>query len=147
MNKKILKGIELTNYKFINKPLVVGGLALEYYNIRETTHDYDYMVSPSDWLELKKIHPDKINLFGGKHEKDVDATINLTENPIDLISTLFQFNYNSLVKNSIDFPEYKIISITNLLLTKTLGAVYNKDPKSINDQKLIVDKIVELQYN
>ncbi len=147
MNKKILKGIELTNYKFINKPLVVGGLALEYYNIRETTHDYDYMVSPSDWLELKKIHPDKINLFGGKNEKDVDATLNLTENPIDLISTLFQFNYNSLVKNSIDFPEYKIISITNLLLTKTLGAVYNKDPKSINDQKLIVDKIVELQYN
>ena len=147
MNEKILKGIKLTNYKFINKPLVVGGLALEHYNIRETTHDYDYMVSPSDWIELKKIHPDKINLFGGKNEKDVDATINLKENPIDLISTLFQFNYNSLVKNSIDFPEYKIISIANLLLTKTLGAVYNKDPKSINDQKLIVDKIVELQYN
>ena len=147
MNEKILKGIKLTNYKFINKPLVVGGLALEHYNIRETTHDYDYMVSPSDWIELKKIHSDKINLFGGKNEKDVDATINLKENPIDLISTLFQFNYNSLVKNSIDFPEYKIISIANLLLTKTLGAVYNKDPKSINDQKLIVDKIVELQYN
>lgn len=147
MNEKILKGIELTKYNFIHKPLVVGGLALEYYNIRKTTHDYDYMVSPSDWIELKKLHPDKINLFGGKKETDSDATINLTENPIDLISTLFQYNYNFLVKHSIDFPKYKMISIENLLLTKTLGSVYNNDPKSTNDQKLIVDKIVQLQYN
>ena len=147
MNQKILKGLELTNYKFIYKPLVVGGLALEHYNIRDTIHDYDYMVSPSDWIQLKKIHPDKINLFGGKNEKDVDATINLYNVHVDLISTLFQYNYNYLVQNSIDFPKYKIISLENLLLTKTLGSIYNNDPKSIKDQQLIVKKIVELKYN
>ena len=105
------------------------------------------MVSPSDWLQLKKIHPDKINLFGGKNEKDVDATINLYNVHVDLISTLFQYNYNYLIENSIDFPDYKIISLENLLLTKTLGSICNNDPKSIKDQQLIVKKIVELKYN
>lgn len=147
MTEKILKGIALTDYKFKKKPLVLGGLALEYYKIRKTTHDYDYMVSPVDWKALKKLHPDKINLFGGKTETEVDATINLKINHIDLISTLFQYNYNFLVKNSIDFPTYKIISIENLLLTKTLASVCNIHSKSIKDQKRIVNYIVKQQYN
>ena len=46
VEKKILNGISLTNYKFIKPPLVVGGLALEYYGIRKTGHDYDYVVIP-----------------------------------------------------------------------------------------------------
>ena len=41
IDKKILKGINLTKYKFTHLPLVVGGLALEYYGIRKTGHDYD----------------------------------------------------------------------------------------------------------
>jgi hypothetical protein len=97
--KKILKGISLTKYKFKNKPLVLGGLALEYYGIRKTGHDYDYMVSPSDWKILKNKYPDQVNLFGGKDEKDIDATLtNLNNTHVDLISTLYQYNYNYLKK-------------------------------------------------
>lgn len=48
-HKKILKGLKLVNYKFKKPPLVLGGLALEYYGIRKTKHDYDYMISPTDW--------------------------------------------------------------------------------------------------
>ena len=51
---KILKGLNLSKYKFKYKPLVIGGLALEYYGIRKTGHDYDYVVSPTDWKILKK---------------------------------------------------------------------------------------------
>ena len=94
-HKKILKGLKLVNYKFKKPPLVLGGLALEYYGIRKTKHDYDYMVSPTDWKILKKKYPDYLNLFGGKNEKDVDATLtNINNKHVDLISTLFQYNYN-----------------------------------------------------
>jgi len=146
IDKKILKGLSLTKYNFVKKPLVVGGLALEHYGIRKTVHDYDFMVSPTDWKNLKKKHPDKINLFGGKNEKEIDASINLKKEHVDLISTLFQYNYTFLVKNSIDFPKYKVISIDKLLLLKTLGAVCNKHSKSIKDQKRIVDHIVKMKY-
>jgi hypothetical protein len=69
IKKKILKGIKITEYEFKNPPLVVGGLAMEYYGLRKTGHDYDYMVSKSDWSKLKKKHPKCINLFGGKTYK------------------------------------------------------------------------------
>ena len=146
MEKKILKGLKLTKYKFIKPPLVVGGLALEYYNVRKTGHDYDYVVSDADWKKLKKIYPAKINLFGGKDEKEIDATINLKDVHVDLIKTLFQYDYNYLSKDSINFKTYKIISLEKILFLKTLGAIFNKHCKSIKDQKLIVKKIVKNKY-
>ena len=145
IEKKILKGLELSDYKFHTSPLVVGGLAMEYYGIRKTGHDYDYVVASTDWSSLKKLHPKKINLFGGKNEKDVDATINLKN--VDLIKTLFQFDYNDLSKDAIIKKKYKIISLEKLLLLKTLGAVHNHHPKSKRDQKLIVQFIVKSQYS
>ena len=106
IEKKILKGLKLAKYKFKKSPLVVGGLAMEYYGIRKTGHDFDYMVSPADWKILKKLHPDKINLFGGETENDIDATINLKNVNVDLIKTLYQHNYNYLSKGSINFKSY-----------------------------------------
>ncbi len=146
-HKKILKGLKLVNYKFKKPPLVLGGLALEYYGIRKTKHDYDYMVSPTDWKILKKKHPDYLNLFGGKDEKEVDATLtNINNKHVDLISTLFQYNYNFLSKNAIKENGYIVISLDKLLFTKTLGAVFNNHTKSKNDQKKIVKYMVKKQY-
>mgnify|MGYP001216779779 CR=1 FL=1 len=147
IEKKILKGLKLTNYNFKKPPLVVGGLAMEYYNIRKTGHDFDFVVSPVDWKDLKKMYPDKINLFGGQNEKDIDATINLDKVHVDLISTLFQFNYNYLSKGAIKNKDYKIIAIDKLLMLKTLGAVFNNHIKSIKDQQKIVDNIVKINYS
>nr|QFG75133.1 MAG: hypothetical protein [Megaviridae environmental sample] len=146
IHEKILNGIKLTNYTFIEPPVVVGGLALEYHKVRSTGHDYDYIVSNTDWQNLKKLHPEKINLFGGKDEKEIDATINLRDVEVDLIKTLYQHNYNDLSKGSINYKSYKIISLEQILFLKTLDAVTEKTPKSINDQKLIVDHIVKNKY-
>ena len=144
----IMKGINLCNYKFKQKPLVVGGLALQFYGIRQAGHDFDYMVSFEDWEKLKLLYLDNINLFGGKTEKDVDATINLDKNNehIDLISTLYQFNYDYLQQSSIEYKDFRIISLPMLLMVKTLAAINNNHEKSKRDQKLIVDFIVSKQY-
>tara|TARA_Y100000590_G_scaffold389536_1_gene464635 strand:+ start:1895 stop:2332 length:438 start_codon:yes stop_codon:yes gene_type:complete len=141
----IVNRLKKLNYIFIRKPLVVGGTALEYYDIRKSGHGLDLVVSIEDWLILKKLYPENINLYGGKDEKEIDATINL-EN-FDLIKTLYQHNYDDLCDNYTEiFNEFKIISVEKLLMLKTLDAVYNKTMKSITDQKLIVDFIVRNKY-
>ena len=144
--KKALHGLSLTRNKFIYKPLIVGGLAMEYHGIRATGHDYDYVVSPSDWTLLKEQYIDNINLFGGKTETDVDATINLNEIHVDLISTLFMYNYDELKKDSIEYESVHVISLEKLLFLKTLGAVYNDHQKSKEDQKRIVNVLVKQKY-
>ena len=140
IKKKILKGIELTQYEFKQPPLVVGGLAMEYYGLRKTTHDYDYMVSKSDFNKLKKIHPEKILLLGGKNG---DEIIYMKEKDVDLISTLMNHNYNDLSKGAINFKNFKIISLEKLLYIKTIEVVFNGSQKSKKDQKLIVNKIIK----
>ena len=65
---------------------------------------------------------------------------------VDLISTLFQFNYNYLKKGAIDEGKYLVISLDKLLMLKTLGAVFNNHTKSKNDQKKIVKHIVKTNY-
>lgn len=146
-DKKINKGLSLLEYDFKNKPLVLGGLALEYYGIRKNGHDYDYMVSPEDWKILTKKYPEQVNLFGGKTERDIDATLtNFNNTNVDLISTLFQYNYDFLKKDAIDEGKYLVISVENLLFVKTLGAVFNNHTKSKNDQEIIVKNIVKTQY-
>ena len=95
---------------------------------------------------LKIKYPDKINLFGGKTEKDVDATINLLDEKVDLISTLYQIDYNFLKKGAQEFENYYIISVDKQLLVKTLERLTNKTPKSIQDTQL-PDFICLKQYS
>ena len=60
-------------YQFQDKPILLGGGAMEYYDLRKTGHDLDIMISQRDKIEIQKLGY-KLNLFGGKTEKEVDAT-------------------------------------------------------------------------
>ena len=70
--KDINNYLKLLNYKFLDKPLIVGGYALQYYDIRKAGHDIDMMVSLRDWKKLIKLYPNNINHHGGN-----DSTINI----------------------------------------------------------------------
>lgn len=150
--KDIVSFITMLNFDFIDPPLILGGMALEYYGIRKCGYDFDCMVSPRDWIRLKEIYPNNINLFGGKTEQDVDATINVLDfdTQIDLISTLSLYNYDFLEQNSIDIhgqeKAFKIMSKENLYLVKSLGYLEDKDPKCEADTKLLVKYILKEQY-
>jgi hypothetical protein len=138
------------DYIFIEPPLVVGGLALDYHNVRKCGYDYDYMVSGVDWINLREKYPNNINLFGGKDEDEIDATINLNINGkhIDLIKTLWKYDYNYLSQNSINIIEdkIKIISLENILFIKSLPALKDHHKKSMDDLRLIIDKVVDNKY-
>ena len=152
---QVFKILDLLNFEFIHPPLIVGGMALEYYGIRKSGPDFDCMVSPEDWVRLKKLYPNNINLFGGNTEQDVDATINVKDfdTHIDLLSTLYQYNYYFLGKNSIlinsensSYKKIKIISIENLYFVKSLCYINGNEPKCESDTKLIINYIIKKQY-
>lgn len=134
------------NYTFKVNPLIVGGHALSYYNIRKEGNDLDIVVDKVDWNILRDKYPDKINLFGGQTEDDIDATINLSEYKIDIIKTLWLHNYEELNIDSIKLDKVNIISIPKLLYIKTFPSLRHNDIKSTNDLNLIINKIVNDKY-
>ena len=40
--------IERLHYQFIDKPLIVGGLAMEYYGLRKHGDDVDFIITDRD---------------------------------------------------------------------------------------------------
>tara|TARA_A100001015_G_scaffold221287_1_gene249002 strand:- start:4580 stop:5017 length:438 start_codon:yes stop_codon:yes gene_type:complete len=137
---KFLKALQ---YNFIKPPLIVGGHAMEYYNVRKAGHDLDIMVSLNDWEVLKKKYPNTLNLFGGQTEDDVDATLNLEHEEIDIIKTLWLHDYNELMEGSIDLGDVKVISLSNLLYIKAFPSITHNDNKSTEDVKSIIKKVID----
>lgn len=140
------KFLKKLNYKFTKPPLIVGGHAMEYYNVRKAGHDLDIIVSNKDWDILKKKYPKTLNLFGGQTEDEVDATLNLDNYDIDIIKTLYLHDYEDLILGSIDIEDVKIISLKNLLYIKAFPYITHNHNKSLEDMKLIIKKVIDNKY-
>lgn len=122
-------------YTFQTKPLLVGGKAKEYYEVRKAGEDIDFIVTKNDYDNLAKIYPNNTeDLFG-----DFGVKIH----GFELWTSICLFDYDYLSKDSIENEEYKIISLEKLLLLTALGM---KEEKYKKDLDLIVKKILNIQY-
>lgn len=149
-------------YTFKRKPILIGGGALEYYGLRKTGHDWDFMISMEDYKALKNVY--ELNTFGGKEldkdglSVDVDNTFSeIMGLDLDLAITMFQYRYDFFDSERLEtLGEFKVMSLEHLLLLKTLAASNsegwdegNEDymiRKQRNDVDLIVKGIVERKY-
>ena len=139
----------LEHYQFIEPPILLGGIAMKYYDLRECGHDLDMMISNTDKNNLLKLgYP--LNLFGGKSESDVDSTFsNILDLHLDLVITLNQYDYDFFKQRAKTLPENKdllIISIEDLLLTKIFAQTYSNFEKHSQDVKLIIQGIEKRNY-
>jgi len=144
---KDLKKIEKI-YKFKDKPILLGGGAMEYYGLRKTKHDLDIMISKRDKNALiKKGY--KLNLFGGKTEKDVDSSFSDFDNmKVDLVITLNQYGYDYFKKKAVPFKgrsDLLVMSLEDLLMTKVFAQKYQNIAKHKKDVKLIIQGIEKQQ--
>lgn len=158
----INKEIQKLNYSFKKPPILIGGGAMEYYGMRKTGHDFDFMISMEDYEALRCLRK-KMNTFGGKEfdkdglSTDVDNTFSAIDGlELDLAVTMFQYKYDFFDHNTDQLGPYKVVSRENLLLLKTLAAsnsegwdpIYKKEmiQKQRTDVDLILKSIVEHQY-
>ncbi len=124
------------NYSFQSRPLLIGGMAKEYYGVRKSAADVDLVVTAIDYELLAKQYPDNTeDLFG-----DLGVKIH----GFEIWKTICLFNYDFLCEKAEEKDEYKIISFEKLLFLTALAA--QKNEKYKKDLQSIVEKILELQY-
>ena len=127
--------LSVLNYRFTAKPLLIGGKAKEYYKIRKSGPDTDLVVTEKDYLSLSVLYPDgKKDLWGDK---------GVIIKGFEIWRTICLFDYDYLSREALETENYKIISLEKLLFLTALGI--RKD-KYLEDLKLIVEKIFEIQY-
>lgn len=123
------------NYVFQVKPLLIGGMAMEYYGLRKAGADVDFVVVAADYEALAQQYPEgKTEIFGD---------LGIRTGQYELWKSICLFEYEALAVGAIEMDQYRIISLEKLLFLKTLGY---KEPKYQADLQLVVDKILNIKY-
>ena len=52
-------GLDTIPYRFRLKPLLIGGKAMEHYDLRRAGDDIDFVVSAEDYSALANLYPDQ----------------------------------------------------------------------------------------
>ena len=151
MLAKVRTEMTKLNYEFQKPPILIGGGAMEYYGMRPTGHDFDFIITREDAIILKQSY--RLNHFGGTvspdgFSKDMDSTFTQIGGfEIDLAVTMFQYGYEYFVKNAVPLEEYLVVSREDLLLMKCLAAAnptgWEDLPTGISKQRADMDLIIE----
>ncbi len=123
------------NYAFQTKPLLIGGMAMEYYQLRNAGADIDFVICTQDYQQLAEQYPE--------HTKDLFGDLGVCIHEFELWQNILLFGYDFLSVGAVDYETIKIISLEKLLFIKTLAI---SEPKYEEDVKLIVEKIRNIQY-
>lgn len=122
------------NYDFSEKPLLVGGKAMEYYGIRKSGMDIDLIAPESDVIHLIKLYPDKVkNLWGD---------LGVCPFQFEIWNTIRYLSYADLKEKAIEEADFLIISLEKLLLMKAMAIDIEK---YLIDTKLIATAIGKSQ--
>lgn len=123
------------DYSFKKKPLLVGGMAMEYYDLRKAGRDIDLIIDVEDHDALKEKYPN--------HIKDLYGDIGVCEFDFEIWNQICTFDYNYLRKNAIEEENVLVISLEKLLFMKSLAM---EIPKYHKDLELIVKRTLDIAY-
>jgi hypothetical protein len=127
--------LEKLAYRFQDKPLLVGGKAMEYYGLRKSGADIDFVISLRDHANLKEQYPD--------HVKDLYGDIGICEFDFEIWNQICHYDYEELKQGAIEEDSILVISLERLLFLKTLAI---KVEKYYRDVLLLVDEILKRKY-
>lgn len=88
---------------FDDKPILVGGAAMEYYGIRKRGDDYDFIVSARDYRKLEAKYRDR--------RKDMWGDFGVRVGEFELFRSMYKFDYSYFDSGSIELERVKVVSI------------------------------------
>jgi hypothetical protein len=105
--------IQRLGYEFLDKPLIVGGLAMEFYGLRKHGDDVDFIVSDRDYQRLKVKFPE--------NRKDVWGDFGNLVNGFELFRSIYKFDHAHYSLDAIELTNYKIVSVDMLFRMKVFA--------------------------
>ena len=105
--------IQRLGYEFLDKPVVVGGLAMEYYGLRKHGDDIDFIVTDRDYQRLKVKFP--------KNRKDVWGDFGILVDGFELFRSIYKFDHVHYSRGAIELTNYKIVGIDLLFRMKVFA--------------------------
>jgi hypothetical protein len=105
--------IQRLGYEFLDKPVIVGGLAMEYYGLRRHGDDIDFIITDRDYQRLKVKFPE--------NRKDVWGDFGFLVDGFELFRSIFKFDHTHYSQGAIELSDYKIVNIDMLFRMKVFA--------------------------
>lgn len=105
--------IQRLGYEFLDKPVIVGGLAMEYYGLRKHGDDVDFIVTDRDYQRLKVKFPN--------NRKDVWGDFGILVDGFELFRSIYRFDHGHYSLGAIELTNYKIVSVDMLFRMKVFA--------------------------
>ncbi|HEY9075248.1 MAG TPA: hypothetical protein VIO61_01805 [Anaerolineaceae bacterium] len=123
------------NHAFRKKPLLVGGKAMEYYGLRQSGADIDFIADKEDVFDLIKQYPARV--------KDLWGDLGVCPFEFEIWKSICLFHYTDLCENAQDEGDFLVISLEKLLIMKACAMHIEKYRV---DTQLIVQELLKRQY-
>ena len=120
---------------FEEKPIIVGGMAMEYYGLRKRGDDIDFIVANSDYIKLEKLYRNC--------RKDIWGDFGVKVLDFELFRSMWRFDYSYYNQGSIECEQYKIVSIDMLFRMKVFAM--SAGEKHVKDVELIKEYYIQYQ--
>lgn len=129
--------IDLTrlNFTFTTLPLLIGGKAMEFYNLRPAGADVDFVITAEDYDRLARQYP--------KHLKEIWGDLGVCVFEFEIWKSICLFDYDFLGPGAVEQDGYRLISLEKLLFLKALGM---KEAKYHRDLELLVERVLRERY-
>jgi hypothetical protein len=118
------------DFSFDTKPLLIGGMAMEYYGLRQAGQDIDFVITAEDYERLAQHYPE--------HLRDLWGDLGVCVYEFEIWKSICLFDYAHLSEGAVDAGEYLVISLEKLLFLKALAMEVEKYHK---DLEMIAKKI------
>ena len=104
--------------KFKTKPLIIGGLAMEYYGLRKRGQDIDLVITDEDYLDLSKKYPN--------NKKDIWGDLGVVINGFEIWRSIMLLDYNFYAEGPIEYSEYRVVSFDRLFFMRAMASAVEK---------------------
>ncbi len=122
------KEIQSNNLHFTKKPILIGGLAMQYYSMRKSGEDIDFVICDEDYQTLASKNPDK--------RKDIWGDLGVVIGIFEIWRSIALLDYDFYLKDAIDEGEVLVVSLDRLMLMRVItmdSEKYMKDLKMIKE--------------
>ena len=130
MNQVIIdvnKSLNEIPLSFIKKPIIIGGMAMEYYGMRKSGRDIDLIISQDDYHALSEKYPD--------NKKDLYGDSGFIINKFEIWRSIALIDYIFFLKDAVDEGNVLVVSIDRLLWMRVCAMEVEKYKKDLDLMK------------
>jgi hypothetical protein len=108
---------------FSEKPILIGGMAMEYYEMRKAGEDIDLIITDDDYQALARNYPEQ--------RKDLYGDLGMVIGKFEIWRSIAHLDYLFFKKDAIEEENVLIVSIDRLLWTRVCAMEVEKYRKDL----------------